>query len=119
MDLLLLEKHLGISIELTHGWCGQDGSIAAVLLFDSTVTVWDLNKQEQINILQRWGQRDEASGHTGGINAVCVTADGKWVLTVSKDCTARVWDVQKAMTIHVLSGASSALLCHMLVSQNC
>ena len=75
-----------------------------MLLFDSTVTVWDLVKQEQINVLQRWGQRDEASGHTGGINAVVVTQDGTKVLTVSKDCTARVWDVQEARTIHVLSG---------------
>lgn len=83
----------------------QDGRIAVVVLFDSTVTVWDLERQEPLTVLQRWGQRDGALGHTGGVNAAYVSQDGCKVLTVSKDCTARIWDVSLGTSTHVLEGA--------------
>lgn len=88
----------------------QDGRKAVIVLFDSTVTVWDLEKKEQVAVLQKWGQRDAASGHSGGVNAAYMTSDGKKVLTVSKDCTARIWDVENRETIHVLKGRRSAIL---------
>ncbi len=78
--------------------------MAVVVLFDSTVTVWDLHRQEPAVVLQQWGRRDEASGHTGGVNAGYIAHDGKQVLTVSKDCTARIWDVAKGTTVRVLKG---------------
>ena len=74
------------------------------MLFDSTVTVWDLEKREQLAILQKWGQRDASSGHSGGVNAAYMTSNGKSVLTVSKDCTARIWSVDNGETQHVLRG---------------
>ena len=82
----------------------QDGRVAVVVLFDSTVTVWDLEKQEPLTVLQRWGQRDAALGHTGGVNAAYVTRDGSRALTVSKDCTARIWDMASGASMHVLEG---------------
>lgn len=82
----------------------QDGCTAVVVLFDSTVTVWDMEHQEQAAVLQRWGQRAASLGHTEGVNAAYITSDGRRVVTVSKDCTARVWDVAKGKPIHVLEG---------------
>ena len=82
----------------------QDGMVAVVVLFDSTVTVWDLEKQEPLTVLQRWGQRDAALGHTGGVNAAYVTRDGSRALTVSKDTTARIWDMASGASLHVLEG---------------
>ena len=79
------------------------------MLFDSTVTVWDLERQEQLCVLQRWGLRDAASGHSGGVNAAYMTHDGERVLTVSKDCTARIWDVAGEATVHVLEGGLNRL----------
>ena len=84
----------------------QDGKVAVIVLFDSTVTVWDLERQEPLTVLQRWGQRDAALGHTGGVNAALVSKDGKKVLTVSKDCTARIWDVRQGRCLHILEGES-------------
>lgn len=78
--------------------------MAVVVLFDSTVTVWDLHRQEPLTVLQRWGQRDSAMGHTGGVNAACVSSDGSRVLTVAKDCTGRIWDVAVGASVHVLHG---------------
>lgn len=43
-----------------------DLSTAVVCLFDSTVTVWDLNTGSVTVPLQRWGERDETKGHTSG-----------------------------------------------------
>jgi len=30
-------------------------------------------------------------GHTDIVRSVCVTPDGKHILTASQDCTARIW----------------------------
>lgn len=57
----------------------QDGRLAVVVLFDSTVTVWNLERQEPAVVLQQWGRRDEASGHTGGVNAGYISRDGTQV----------------------------------------
>jgi hypothetical protein len=39
---------------------------AAMALFDSTVTVWDLSMGEPVSVLQRWGERDPSRGHSSG-----------------------------------------------------
>ena len=41
-----------------------DGRSALVLLFDSSVTVWDLRSGQPRAVLQRRGERDPAAGHT-------------------------------------------------------
>ncbi len=51
-------------------------------------------------------RRDAATGHTGGVNDALITADGARVLTLSKDCTARVWDAATGACLHVLIGHS-------------
>lgn len=48
--------------------CG-DLRYAAMALFDSTVTVWDLHTSEPVAVLQRWGERDSATGHSSGAGA--------------------------------------------------
>lgn len=87
----------------------QDGCRAVIVLFDSTVTVWNLETGEQISVLQRWGQRDAASGHSGGVNAAYMTCDGNKVLTVSKDRTARLWNVSDGSSIHIFEGESACI----------
>ena len=75
---------------------------AAVLLFDSSVSVWDLQTQECVCQLIKRGERDASRVHSGGVNAVYLTDAGDTAVTVSKDCTARVWDLEKSCCIHVL-----------------
>ena len=83
--------------------------MAVIVLFDSTVTVWDLETHQPVVVLQRWGQRDAALGHTAGVNAAYITRDGTRVLTVSKDTTARIWDVASGRCLHTLEGPHLAL----------
>ena len=86
-----------------------DGTIAVIVLFDSTVAVWDLMRMECKSMLQKWGDRDAARVHSGGVNAAYLTPDGKTAVTVSKDHTARVWDVATAECIHVMQGRQPGL----------
>ncbi|EFJ52985.1 hypothetical protein VOLCADRAFT_115581 [Volvox carteri f. nagariensis] len=75
-----------------------DGSCrtAAVLLFDST--------------LIRRGERDATRTHSGGVNAVYLARDGLTAITISKDNTARVWDVATASTRFVVEGHTDGLV---------
>lgn len=70
-------------------------------------------------MLQKRGERDASRVHSGGVNAAIVSHDASLVVTLSKDCTARVWDMQTGSTNHVLVGES--LPCtpsHPLVAGN-
>jgi WD40 repeat protein len=76
-----------------------DGSTAAVALFDSTVAVFDLATGKRLAQLIRRGDRDGTRVHSGGVNAVYLSRSGDVAVTVSKDNTARVWDVAEAARI--------------------
>jgi WD40 repeat protein len=60
--------------------------------------------------LIRRAERDSSRTHSGGVNAVYFTRDGSRALTVSKDCTARLWDVTSGETTLVLSGHSDGVI---------
>ena len=50
------------------------------------------------------------SGHTNAIYSVALTPDGKWALTGSWDCTARLWDLSNPVNSpRVLSGHTSLI----------
>ncbi len=66
---------------------------AAVLLYDSTVSLWDVASGKCRAQLIRRGERDASRTHSGGVNAVYLTRDGSTAVTISKDYTSRVWDV--------------------------
>lgn len=70
-----------------------DGSSAVVLLFDSSMAVYDTATGKLRCHLMQKGERDARRVHSGGVNAVYLTADGSRAVSVSKDCTARIWDV--------------------------
>lgn len=88
--------------------------LAVIVLFDSTVTVWDTASMECVSIIQTWGDRDAARVHSGGVNAAYLTPDGSRAVTVSKDHTARVWDTATAECTCVLEGRpqQSAMQCN-------
>ena len=58
-------------------------------------------------MLQKRGERDASRVHSGGVNAAIVSRDGRLAVTLSKDCTARVWDLDSGTCRHVLVGACS------------
>ncbi|KAI3425286.1 hypothetical protein D9Q98_009053 [Chlorella vulgaris] len=87
----------------------SDLSRAVICKWDSTVVVSDLQRGDSLCTLQRWGERDSATGHTSAVNQVLMTPDGLVVVTVSKDCTARVWDSSTGMCLRVLTGHTDSI----------
>lgn len=88
-----------------------DGTSAVVLLFDSSMAVYDTASGEvKCHLMQR-GDRDAQRVHSGGVNAVYLTADGSRAVSVSKDCTARVWDTTTGACLMVLQVSNGGLLC--------
>lgn len=83
---------------------------AIICKWDSTVVVMDLQTGERMCTLQRWGERDSTTGHTSAVNQVLMTSDGLTLVTVSKDCTARVWDATNGTCRHVLAGHTDSVL---------
>jgi len=56
--------------------------------------VWDLHTGTCRHLLH---------GHTGRINALAVSPDGKWCATAGEDCTTRVWDLRRGHCRRVLT----------------
>jgi WD40 repeat protein len=51
--------------------------------------------------------------HTAGVNEVYLTRDGATAVTVSKDCTVRVWDVAAGECAKVGAGPRACAPLHL------
>ena len=85
----------------------SDLTMAVSCLFDSTVECWDLVSGRVSCVIQRAGQM---MGHGSAVNDVQMTADGRLVVTASKDCTARIWDMSSKQCKHVLIGHEDSVV---------
>lgn len=91
------------------------GTIVAILLFDSSVHIHDLTTGTCITQLMKKGERDPSRVHAGGVNAAYLTASGSTAVTVSKDCTARIWDVDTGACTFILQvGTVSRVLLELV-----
>jgi len=106
---LCLQQKQGSRTKCMH--LSADGSIAVVLLFDSTMAVYNTNTGELICELMRKGERDAMRVHSGGVNGVLLTADGRRAISWSKDATARVWDTSTGACTLVLQVCGCTICC--------
>lgn len=72
-----------------------DGSKAVVGFANGEVWVWDREKDTDVLL----------PGHTGQVNGVALTADGKRLVTIGQDSRLKVWDLEA--TPHVVFERSS------------
>lgn len=86
------------------------GRLAAVVLFDSTLSVWDLDSGECVSQIIKRAERDASRTHSSAVNAVYMSSDGCTAVTVSKDSTARIWDVASGTCRMVLSGHTDGIV---------
>jgi serine/threonine protein kinase len=47
-------------------------------------------------------------GHTGAVERLAVSPDGRQMLSTSADCTVRLWDLETGLPLHQLHGHSKA-----------
>ncbi len=52
-----------------------------------------------------------SAGHTGLVNAVAITPDGRCAISASADYTLRVWDIESGIYIAAFTGESPMLRC--------
>lgn len=100
--LLCCADHAGYRVKSFAA--SADCRLAVIVLFDSTVAVWDMVAMECSCMLQSWGDRDAARVHSAGVNAAYMSPSGSRAVTVSGDHTARVWDIATAECSCVLRG---------------
>eukprot|EP00210_Caulerpa_lentillifera_P006800 g6499.t1 len=81
-----------------------DGKTAIICLFDSTVSVWNLESMELTNWLMKRAERDGIQVHSAAVNQVAITGDGVKAITISKDSTGRMWSLETFSTTLVLRG---------------
>lgn len=103
-----LEGHAGSRMKAIS--VTPDGSKCVICLFDSTVSIWNLETMEMENMLIRRGERNASYSHSKAVTGVYITSCGTKVLTVSKDCTARMWDLNSLNSIFILKGFNLKIL---------
>ena len=57
---------------------------------DKTIRIWDVKTGKEIRVLK---------GHTDNIDGMCLSDDGKTILSGSADGTARLWDVESGRSV--------------------
>ncbi|KAH9967795.1 hypothetical protein BJV74DRAFT_868775 [Russula compacta] len=82
-----------ISNECIRQFSGHDGQVLSICVFgekifssseESTIRIWDLSSGDALTSIP--------SGHTGAINAITLTPDGKRIISASDDNTLRTFD---------------------------
>jgi WD40 repeat protein len=96
-------------------YLSADGNTAVVLLFDSTMAVFDTRLGQMVCEFMKKGERDAMRVHSGGVNGVLLTEDGSRAVSWSKDATARVWDTSTGACMLVLQVGAVHLLYSLLV----
>ncbi len=66
------------------------GGRTLVVAGPQSIRLWDLDRADEKTTL---------AGHTQGVPGVAFSPDGKWLVSVSKDRTVRVWDPVKGVPL--------------------
>jgi WD40 repeat protein len=66
---------------------------------DKAIRVWDT---------QTWKELHKLTGHTGGVDALCVSRDSKLILSGGSDGTARVWETDTGKEVMTFKGHKKA-----------
>ncbi len=48
-------------------------------------------------------------GHEGPVTSVCLSSDGRWALSGSKDRTARLWELDGGSCVHIFEGHAAGV----------
>lgn len=88
----------------------RDGLMLVSGSYDNTVVVWDVDNEMQKLQLQ---------GHDDWVNDVCFSTDQNNILSASKDCTIRMWNVQDTEKIPVVLERKKAMGLSIMKCSNC
>ncbi|XP_062535768.1 WD repeat-containing protein 36 [Armigeres subalbatus] len=75
-----------VSLFSTH----RESAMIAVALEDFTVLIVDIDSRAVVR---------KFVGHKGSITDACFSPDSRWLLTASRDCSVKVWDIPSAYLV--------------------
>ena len=84
---------IGKAIDKAKVKISHDGTKIVAALSNNTAIVWNVETDEVEHILE---------GHTDTINKANFSPNGKIIVTISNDGTARVWDAKNGKSKHIL-----------------
>ena len=105
-------------LKRAEGMLYADNLLQAQLLWDAgNITAaqdrlaacrWDYRGWEHSNLRRRFYETHATfRGHTGPVNSVAFSADGKRIATGSTDRTVKVWDAASGQELHAIKGHTS------------
>ena len=62
---------------------------------DKTLRLWEVESGKCLRTFE---------GHTGNVNSVCLSADGRYALSGSEDKTLRLWEVESGKCLRTFEG---------------
>lgn len=77
-----------------------DGQMIVTGGKDTTARLWDVRTGRTLHVFGTRISPVYQSGHTSSINSVAFSPDGHFVLTSSRDRSARLWNVQTGEMLH-------------------
>jgi glucose repression regulatory protein TUP1 len=77
---------------------------------DKTLKLWDLNLGSTRNSLAKPVCRVTFNGHKDFVLSVAFSADGKQILSGSKDRTVQLWDPQTGKSLMILQGHKNSVI---------
>ena len=91
------ESRISISRELAAAAIGQlevDPELSLLLAVEAVETAYTEQAEDALRQALASPWRTTLRGHTGPIYSAAYSPDGRWIVTASRDGTARVWDAQ-------------------------
>ncbi len=107
--------------QLLQSWPGHEGSVETLVISpdgaflvsggaDKTVRVWDLAAPGDPPLPSGVGvPRLQLQGHTGLINSVAISPDGRWIASGSADRTIRLWQAEDGQLIRAIDSTTHPL----------
>lgn len=103
-EVKLIGEHTG-TIRVAKFAPAQDDSILVSVGDDAQAVIWHRDDSSG------WQAVRSLRGHSGAIQALSLSPDGRWIATGSEDQTIRVWDSSDGTLQTVLSGHRGTVRC--------
>ena len=90
-DNIDLENSYGSAVKHDAAITNDGQTVAVTFHLDNHLQLWDVESGEMVR---------ELVGHTDWINEYAFSPDSQWLISASKDGTARIWDVATGEELH-------------------
>ncbi|MFC1762832.1 WD40 repeat domain-containing protein [Planctomycetota bacterium] len=99
---------------------GDVGVIGPIEYIAGTTYAITSNYSEPVLLVLNYRTGQKCSclvGHEGEITGICVSRDGRFVVSASRDCSVRLWDLQTGKAISCFVGDAAMTCCALSLDE--